>query len=177
MGGLAPDALAAYPARDDASAYRASNDLLADRVFGWQNWTWAHLARQHGTAAVFYYDWLHPLPMPPGVYAERRRGAMHGSEMLFAFGRLDAFDWAWQAQDRALADMVQRYWVNFAISGDPNAGDLPHWPAFDGSDGPALQFTDHPVASAPTRQARFAVLDAYFAAKGHASIGGNPAAA
>ena len=32
--------------------------------------------------------------------------------------------------DRALADAVSSYWVNFAANGNPNGTGLPVWPAF-----------------------------------------------
>ena len=33
-----------------------------------------------------------------------------------------------EAREEAFADQVARYWVNFATSGNPNGGGLPHWP-------------------------------------------------
>jgi len=37
------------------------------------------------------------------------------------------------APDRALADRVSSYWVNFARTGDPNGKGLPRWPQFTGA--------------------------------------------
>jgi para-nitrobenzyl esterase len=42
---------------------------------------------------------------------------------------------------------MQRYWTNFAKTGDPNGGQLPVWPTFDVSSRAYIQFTDAgPVA-------------------------------
>lgn len=163
MGELADAALRAYPAADDREATRASGDLLADRVFGWQNWTWARLAARHGRQPVYYYDWLHAPPIPEGRYIESGFGAVHAAEMPYVFRNLDAYDWPWSAADERLSDRISAYWVNFARSGDPNGGDLPPWSRLEGSDGPAMRIGAEPAMGRPGRGERFAVLDAYYA--------------
>jgi para-nitrobenzyl esterase len=56
-------------------------------------------------------------------------GAAHGFEIPYVFGletlprRLDR-----EEGDRRLSDMMQRYWLAFAATGDPNAEGLPPWP-------------------------------------------------
>ncbi len=163
MNGLADAALRAYPANDDRTAARSSGDLLADRVFGWQNWTWANLAVRHGTKPVFYYDWSYAPPIPEGRYLESGFGPVHGAEMPYIFRNLAAYDWEWTAQDETMLDLASRYWINFAKAGDPNGDGLPQWPQFSGSNGPAMRIGDTVAPNEPLRRERFAVLDDYYA--------------
>ncbi len=72
---------------------------------------------------------------------ERRRGkvpgAAHGIEIPYVFDSFDQLPsivrMLTTRQDAAMAASMQRYWINFATSGDPNAGAgerLPHWPRY-----------------------------------------------
>jgi para-nitrobenzyl esterase len=54
-------------------------------------------------------------------------GATHGAELVYVFQTSSRFD----ADQTATSDLMQRYWTNFARSGDPNQGDDPEWPGFD----------------------------------------------
>jgi para-nitrobenzyl esterase len=81
-------------------------------------------------------------------------GATHASDVSYVFGSLVDHGIGGvgppvraTAADIQLSDMIQRYWVNFARTGNPNAGNLPNWPAFDVRTRAYLQFTDSgPVA-------------------------------
>jgi para-nitrobenzyl esterase len=56
-------------------------------------------------------------------------GAYHGAELPYVFDTHD--DWLPTSQvDRQLTDLIKRYWVNFATTGNPNDDDLTFWPQF-----------------------------------------------
>jgi para-nitrobenzyl esterase len=58
------------------------------------------------------------------------------------FDHLDQERWHWRAVDRALADAMSTYWMNFVKTGDPNDARLPRWPAFAANDGKVLYLGD-----------------------------------
>jgi para-nitrobenzyl esterase len=61
-----------------------------------------------------------------------RAGAPHGGEIAYVFGTLSAGrGGAPTPEDQAVSRMAQRYWVNFARTGDPNGAGLPAWPRHD----------------------------------------------
>jgi para-nitrobenzyl esterase len=84
----------------------------------------------HAGAAVFMYNFDIPVPaavealLPPGTHL----GATHGSELTSVFGTSPTF--AADAQAKGASDLIQRYWTNFAKTGDPNGGADLKWPAF-----------------------------------------------
>jgi para-nitrobenzyl esterase len=67
-------------------------------------------------------------------------GAGHGTEVPYVFGTLGA---QYAAVDHEISSALQRYWTNFAKTGDPNGADLPRWPKFDGASRGYLEFTDN----------------------------------
>jgi para-nitrobenzyl esterase len=70
----------------------------------------------------------------PGPDADQY-GAFHTSEIPYFFNALGRSDRPWQPADKAIAEILSSYWVNFASSGDPNGKALPNWLAV-GSDAP-----------------------------------------
>lgn len=82
-------------------------------------------------------------------------GAGHGSEVAFVFGNPGtgqpprAFDDA----DWRISQEMQEYWTNFAKSGNPNDGKLPHWPEFDPAKRAYIDFTNSgPIAKEGLRR-------------------------
>ena len=71
-------------------------------------------------------------------------GAAHGTEVPYVFGTLGrgAKSPEYDATDRQVSAAMQRYWVNFAKTGDPNGGGMPRWLKFDPATRAYLEFTD-----------------------------------
>ena len=79
--------------------------------------------------------------------ARNETGVPHGGEMVFVwgFGPLAAFA---PPQDTGMSATMQRYWTNFAKTGNANGDGLPTWPKFEGAHPQTLVIDDtpHPVA-------------------------------
>lgn len=91
--------------------------------------THAERRATHGTAPVYQYVFSWPTPVLDG-----RPGTFHGSEIAFVFDNADRCVRQTGGVNEALdlSSQVSRAWVNFARHGNPDHGDIPHWPAYDG---------------------------------------------
>jgi para-nitrobenzyl esterase len=140
-GPRAAAVLAAYPATSDEEGRRAQAHSLRDQTFGWEMRTWARMQARSGTSKVYLYYFSHVPPMPNASWL----GAQHGADIPYVLNWPNggySSHVAWTDADRALADSVSTYWVNFATSGDPNGKNLPQWPAFDMKNERALTIGD-----------------------------------
>jgi para-nitrobenzyl esterase len=112
-----------YPAGLSDDQARASQRAAFRDEAAWNAREWARAQTRAGSNAYLYY-FVHEPPVAPG---QTNRGATHGAEIAYVFNNPVAL---WTDVDRALADAVSSYWVNFAANGNPNGTGLPVWPAF-----------------------------------------------
>jgi para-nitrobenzyl esterase len=153
LGENASATLRLYPAMDDDQAQRSSMELTGDNVL-----TLGVLKAVRDQAAktnhqVFLYHFEHPQPF----FADQNfrelqpaaaLGVFHSSEYPYIFGTLHVLTRAWTDDDRNISDTLQKYWSNFARTGNPNGHGLPDWQAFGQREKPALLIRNTPEMGA-----------------------------
>ncbi|MBX5461591.1 MAG: carboxylesterase family protein [Steroidobacteraceae bacterium] len=159
-GEYAERILAVYPHKTDAEAAVGSKDLFRDSAFAWHTWAWARLQSQKGRHPAYVYFFDHRTPQSPN-------GATHAAEIPYVFRNLGIAMGRTRAdarpEDVAMSDLLSRYWVNFARTGDPNGEGLPKWPEFKASAQQVMFFDASPSARPVPNLTQLQVLEAYYA--------------
>ncbi|KAJ7216322.1 esterase 1 [Mycena pura] len=104
-----------------SSEYKRAAALLGDLLIQAPRRSWSQTASQQGTT-VYSYLFTDPQPENPDFL-----GVMHTSELAYFYGGISAAN---GADTLALSEMMQDYWISFAVSLDPNDGngsDRPSW--------------------------------------------------
>ncbi len=167
LAGDKADALfALYPAASDGDVSAATTDLASDQFIAGSTWKWFDLHRRSG-APTYYYRYVHVRPAfvqaPPGAASGVAAGAVHSAEIEYALGNLDANpEYRWTDADRHVSAVIQGYFANFVITGNPNGAGLPAWPAAPRDEQPiSRQIIDVDTRSAPfPEQARYRAAEA-----------------
>ncbi|XP_036604059.1 cocaine esterase-like [Trichosurus vulpecula] len=113
---------------EDPGECRAQfQDMIGDLIFVIPSLKVAKY--QHGPSSpVYFYEFQHRPSMFNGVKPDFVK-ADHGDEVPFVFGV--PFLGEGREEEKLLSHRIMSYWANFARHGDPNGGDLFHWPVYD----------------------------------------------
>jgi para-nitrobenzyl esterase len=176
----ADEVLKLYPHGSAQEVERSATALASDRFIDYSTWKWFDLHRKNSKQPVYRY--LFSRVRPPlvdqnkvsglaGGTVEKSKestkqpepiGASHASEIEYCMGNLDlSKEYAWTSDDYIVSGVMQNYFANFIISGNPNGADLPQWsPATPNDPMPPVMNIDVNSAQVKAKDdARYLFLD------------------
>jgi para-nitrobenzyl esterase len=130
-------------------------------------YAWGRERLAHSKQPVYVYMFAH---VEPGADSARY-AAFHSSELPYVFGTLDkAPERDFRPADRALAQVVAAYWVNFVKTGDPNGAGLSSWPRLTASEPQIMRLDINSMAQPLLPPPRLQAMRDYLAHGGNPSI-------
>jgi para-nitrobenzyl esterase len=158
FGDKAAELLKLYPTDTPEHVLRSAMDYAGDRFIALSGWEWLEAQSKTGKNPIYRYRFdMAPIPSNPSA---PRMSAYHSAEIEYVFGQLDSkADITWRLEDRQLSEEMQKYWTNFARTGNPNGPGLPNWPAYTSADGwPVMFLNDAPAAHKDDLRDRYLFL-------------------
>ena len=141
--------IAAYDPDGTGDADRIMARLITDTSISEPDRDLARLHAQHGNATYVYHFSYTPAAQRATLF-----GLPHGGEIIYVFNipRAAGFD----EEGKAIASAANRYWAQFAKTGDPDSAGGPVWPKFGLADEYVMEFPSNgvPVVASHFHKAR-----------------------
>ena len=143
----APSILAKYPAADFLSPKHALSQLTGDVEGVCEARRVARLVERTGTPVYLYSFEREVDAVVPDL-------VIHGLDRNFVFGNNygPPSNYVLNDEDLALFGAISGYWTRFAATGNPNADDTLHWPAFKHPTGDGRGASNYIVLDWPVRE-------------------------
>jgi para-nitrobenzyl esterase len=137
--------LAAFDPDKTGDADRVIARLVTDSSISEPDRDLARLHARHGNATFVYHFSYTPAAQRATLF-----GLAHGGELAYVFNtpRSTPFD----DEGKAVASAANRYWAQFAKSGDPDSAGGPAWPRFTAADEYVMEF---PASGVPVTAKHF----------------------
>ncbi len=125
--------MAAYDPDNSGDAARIIARLVTDTSISEPDRDLARLHARHGNATYVYY-----FSYTPAAQRATSFGLAHGGELAYVFNtpRSTPFD----EEGKAVALAANRYWAQFAKTGNPDSAGGPPWHKFDAADEYVMEF-------------------------------------
>ncbi len=125
--------------------------VLGGAWFAYSHYTWSNYMADEGRPVYQY------------CFSKDNAGlrANHGGEMPYAYGNLRRANAKYDESDYALSEAMQKYWINFVKTGNPNGEGLTEWEPYDSDRSKVLEFGDEIKMADNQYNDLYPILDKY----------------
>jgi para-nitrobenzyl esterase len=130
---VADEVLKLYDHNTPEEVALSATALASDGFIAFSTWKWFDLQRKNSEQPVYRYLYSKIRPqVAADSLAPKPLGAGHANEIEYAMGNLHYIKaHKWTEDDYLVSQTMEDYFANFIKTGNPNAENLPLWPAAD----------------------------------------------